>query len=489
MGLLDGLATGFATAFMPMNVLLCSVGILAGMLIGVLPGIGTATALSVLLPVTFHLPPDGSLIMLAGIYYGAQYGGTITSVLVNIPGEASTIVTTLDGYQMARNGRAGAALTIAATGSFVAGCVTTLIIALFITPFAKLSLLFAPADYCSLMTLGLVMTIVIARGSLLTSTGMAVLGMLIGLVGTDPETGVFRFTFGIDKLGEGVDIILVVMGLFGITEVLLALEEKRTGCTPAIGSIWPTKEEWGRSAPSFARGTALGSFLGMIPGGGAVISSFAAYALEKQVSKYPERFGTGVVEGVAGPESANNAGAQASLIPLLAFGIPGNIVMALMAGALTVHGIAPGPGMWDRNPGLFWGLLASLWIGNLMLVVLNVPLVAAWVKLLSVPYRFLFPFIVLSIAFGAYSTSSGAFGGWIVVAFGLFGYACAKLRLDPVPLVLAMFLGPLVEENFRRAMVLSRGSAMVFVSSPISASILAFGAIVVALAWRARRDR
>lgn len=395
-------------------------------------------------------------------------------------------MTTLDGYEMAKKGRAGAALTIAAVGSFLAGCVSTLLIALLLTPLSLLALTFTPPDYCALMVLGLTMTVIVSQGRVLPAAGMAVLGILMGLVGYDLETGIPRFTLGILELSDGLSIVALVMGMFGLTEILLSLEETRVVRAVKVGSLWHSRDEWKRAWKAILRGTALGSVLGIVPGGGALLSSFAAYALEKRIAKRPEEFGSGAVEGVAGPESANNAGAQTSLVPLLAFGIPGNVVMALMVGALMIQGIVPGPALWSRHQDLFWGFIVSMWFGNLMLLVLNVPLVGIWVKLLSVPYRLLFPFITLTLAFGAYSLSNSTFDGLVVAAFGLFGYACAKLKLEAVPFVLGFFLGPLLEENFRRTLNLSHGDLSVFLTTPISATLLSAAAIITFFVLRSR---
>jgi putative tricarboxylic transport membrane protein len=446
----------------------------------VLPGLGPLATLSMLLPITFYLPPVAALIMLAGIYYGAQYGGSTTAILVNLPGESSSVVTCLDGYQMARNGRAGAALAIAAVGSLFAGTVATFLIALASPALGAMALQFLAPEYFSLMVLGLVGSIVLARGSMLKALAMALLGLVIGLIGTDVNSGFQRFTFDIPELSDGIGFVPVAMGMFGITEILINLEQKTGRSISAlIGSLMPTREEIRRSVPAVLRGTAVGSVLGVLPGGGALLSSFAAYALEKKMSREPGRFGKGAVEGVAAPESANNAGAQTSFIPLLTLGIPSNPVMAIMVGAMMIHGIQPGPQVMTEQPKLFWGIIASMWIGNVMLVIINLPMVGLWVRLLMVPYRLLFPAILLLCSIGVYGVNNS----WVEVAlmagFGVFGYILYKLGCEPAPLVLALVLGPLMEENLRRALLISRGDPLVFVERPISAVLLLMSLLLV----------
>jgi putative tricarboxylic transport membrane protein len=414
------------------------------------------------------------MIMLAGIYYGAQYGGSTTAILVNLPGETSSVVTCIDGYQMARQGRAGPALAIAAIGSFFAGTVGTLLVALFGPPLAGFALKFGAPEYFSLMLMGLVAAAVLAQGDIAKSLAMVVLGLMLGLIGTDVNSGVLRFTFGIPELSDGIGFVIVAMGMFGTTEIILNLDMKdeREVFTKNVTKLWPTKSDFKRAWKAVLRGTALGSCLGILPGGGALLSSFGAYTLEKKMSKYPEQFGKGAIEGVAGPESANNAGAQTSFIPMLTLGIPGNAVMALMIGALMIQGIAPGPQVMTEKPELFWGLIASMWVGNLMLVVLNLPLIGMWVKLLTVPYRYLFPSILVFMAIGVYSLSNNPFDVLIMGIFGVVGYVCAKLECEPAPMILGFILGPLMEENLRRAMLLSRGDPTVFFTKPISAGFM-----------------
>ncbi|MBV7484717.1 tripartite tricarboxylate transporter permease [Bordetella sp. BOR01] len=483
MELLDNLALGFSVAFTPENLLYALLGCILGTLVGVLPGLGPVPTIAMLLPITYVLPPVAGLIMLAGIYYGTQYGGSTTAILVNLPGETSAVVTVLDGHQMARNGRAGAALSLAAIGSFFAGSVTTMLIAAFAPPLAEVAFKFGPAEYFSLMTLGLIGAVVLASGSLPKAICMILLGLLLGMVGTDVNSGVARYDFGIPELQDGIDFAIVAMGVFGFAEILSNLEQKenRVELQDKIGSLYPNRQEIREAVPAIVRGTALGSMLGILPGGGSVLSAFASYTLEKKLSKEPERFGKGHPAGLAGPESANNSGAQASFIPLLTLGIPGNAVMALMVGAMTIHNIQPGPQVMTSHPDLFWGLIASMWIGNLMLVVLNLPLIGIWVKLLKVPYRILFPAILVFCTIGVYSLNYNTFDIYTTAIFGVIGYFWAKLKCEGAPLLLGLVLGPMMEENFRRALLLSRGDFFTFVERPLSASLLAAAAVLVVL--------
>ena len=493
MDLVANLATGFGVALTPINVLYALIGSLLGTLIGVLPGIGPVATIAMLLPITYGLQPVSALIMLAGIYYGAQYGGSTTSILVNLPGEASSAVTCLDGYQMARKGRAGAALAIAAVSSFFAGCVGTLLLASFALPMTELALKFGPAEYFSLMILGLIGAVVLAHGSLLKAIAMIVLGLLLGIIGTDVNSGLARFSFGIPELTDSIGTAVVAMGLFGFAEILVNLEHKsdRELLTSKLKSLMPNREEIRYALPAVLRGTTVGSLLGVLPGGGALLAAFAAYGLEKKVSKRPGQFGTGVPEGVAAPESANNAAAQTSFIPLLTLGIPPNAVMALMVGAMTIHNIQPGPQVMTSNPALFWGLIASMWVGNLMLVVLNLPLIGMWIRLLTVPYRLLYPAILLFCCIGVYSLSNSTFDVYVTAVFGLLGYVFAKLECEPAPLILGFVLGPLMEENLRRAMLLSRGDPTVFATRPLSLVMLlvAAGLLLLIVAPNIRKKR
>src|SRR5919204_2273805 len=468
------LVIGFGVAVTPINLFFALIGCLLGTLIGVLPGIGPVATIAMLLPITFNLSPVGALIMLAGIYYGAQYGGSTTAILVNIPGESSSVVTCLDGYQMARQGRAGPALATAAIGSFFAGCVATIIIAVAAPPLAEVALKFGPAEYFSLMVFGLIAATVLAHGSLIKAIAMVVWGLLFGLVGTDVNSGVLRFTFQIPELSDGIGFVIVAMGMFGTAEIVanLDMKEHREIFTSKVKNLWPTKDDFKACWASVLRGTALGSALGILPGGGALLASFGAYSLEKKISKNPEKFGKGAIEGVAAPESANNAGAQTSFIPMLTLGIPSNAVMALMIGALMIQGIAPGPQVMNEKPQLFWGLIASMWVGNLMLVVLNLPLIGMWVKLLTVPYHLLYPAIIVFCAIGVFSLSNTEFDVYFMALFGVLGYICAKLECEPAPMILGFILGPLMEENLRRAMLLSRGDPTVFFTKPISAGFM-----------------
>jgi TctA family transporter len=486
MELLANLALGFETAASPMNLLYCLAGALIGTLIGVLPGIGPVQTIAILLPTTFALPPVSALIMLAGIYYGAQYGGSTTSILVNVPGEASSVVTCLDGYQMARQGRAGAALTISALGSFLAGCFATLVLAVLAVPLSEVAFKFGPAEYFSLMVFGLIGSVVLASSSLIKAVGMIVLGLLLGMIGTDVTSGAHRFTFGILELSDGIGFVSLAMGLFGICDIINSLEkrERRDILKTKLTGLWLNKADLALALPAVLRGTLLGSLLGILPGGGAIISSFTAYMVEKKSSRHPESFGKGNICGVAGPESANNAAAQTSFVPLLTLGIPPNVVLAMMAGAMMIHGIQPGPRVITSNPALFWGVIVSMWLGNVILVLLNLPLVGIWVRLLSVPYRLLFPAILLFCCIGLYSVNNNTFDIGLTALCGLLGYVFHKLECEPAPLILGFVLGPMMEENLRRCMLLSRGDPTVFFTRPISLTFLVLAAamlIVMAL--------
>jgi putative tricarboxylic transport membrane protein len=482
---MDPFTIAGVTMSLPMNLFYAFLGALIGTLIGVLPGLGPVATIAMLLPATYALPPLGGLIMLAGIYYGAQYGGSTTAILVNLPGETSSVVTCIDGYQMARRGRAGVALTTAALGSFFAGCVGTLLLAAFAAPLAEVAFKFGPAEYFSLMVLGMIGAVVLASGSLVKAIAMICLGLLGGIIGTDVNTGVSRYAFGIPELTDGVGFVAVAMGVFGFAEVITNLEQKehREVFTSKVSSMFPTREDWKRMIAPVIRGTVLGSALGILPGGGAALASFGAYSLEKKVSKNRAEFGKGAIEGVAAPESANNAAAQTSFIPLLTLGIPPNAVMALMVGAMTIHNIQPGPQVMTSNPSLFWGLIVSMWIGNLMLVILNLPLIGMWVKLLTVPYRFLYPSILVFCCIGVYTVSNSTFDVFLTAGFGFLGYMFIKLGCEGAPLLLGFVLGPMMEENFRRALLLSRGQFSVFVTRPLSLGLLlAAAALVVVVA-------
>ena len=486
MDLINNLALGFGVAFTLQNLAYAFVGCLLGTLIGVLPGIGPLATIAMLLPATYGLPPVSALIMLAGIYYGAQYGGSTTAILVNLPGESSSVVTVIDGYQMARKGRAGPALAAAGLGSFFAGCVGTLILAGFAAPLTELALEFGPAEYFALMIVGLIGAVVLASGSLLKALAMIVLGLLLGLVGTDVNSGVARYSFDIPELTDGISFLAIAMGIFGYGEIIQNLshpDEKREVFTGKVSGILPTAEDFKRMTPAVLRGTALGSALGILPGGGALLSAFTAYTIEKKTKLKAGEvpFGQGNIRGVAAPEAANNAGAQTSFIPLLTLGIPPNAVMALMVGAMTIHNIQPGPQVMTSNPELFWGLIASMWIGNAMLVILNLPLIGMWIKLLTVPYRWLFPAIVLFCAVGVYSTNNNNFDIWMVALFGVIGYIFIKLGCEPAPLLLGFILGPMMEEYLRRALLISRGEWSVFVTRPISASLLVAALLLLAV--------
>jgi TctA family transporter len=483
MELFDNLALGFSTAFTLTNLFYCLIGTILGTAVGVLPGLGPLATIAMLLPATFALPPVTSLIMLSGIYYGAQYGGSTTAILVNLPGESSSIVTALDGYAMARNGEAGKALATAALGSFFAGCAATLLLALFAPPLAVVALTFGPAEYFSLMVLGLVASVVLANGSVLKAVGMIVLGLLLGLIGLDVNSGIPRFTFGMPQLYDGVNFVVVAMGVFGLGEIIHNLEQgaTRSVLSRKIGGLLPTRADLKRIVAPVLRGTFLGSALGILPGGGAMLASFAAYALEKKVSPNRAQFGKGAIEGVAAPEAANNAGAQTSFVPMLTLGIPSNPVMALMVGAMVIQGIQPGPAVLTEQPTLFWGIVASMWIGNVFLVLLNLPLIGLWARMIMVPYHYLFPTILVFCAIGVFSLSNSSFDILLMVGFGFFGYLCAKLGMEPAPMLLGFIIGPMMEEYLRRALLLSRSDPMVFLQRPISATMLVLAALLLVL--------
>jgi len=485
MDLLHNLGIGFGVAFTIQNLLYGFFGCLLGTLIGVLPGIGPVATIAMLLPSTYALDATPALIMLAGIYYGAQYGGSTTAILINVPGESSSVVTAIDGYQMARQGRAGAALSVAALGSFFAGCVGTVVIAAFAPPLTELAFKFGPAEYFSLMVLGLIGAVVLASGSLLKAISMIILGLLLAQINTDVISGTARYSFDIPQLTDGIGFVVIAMGVFGFGEIISNLgqpAEHREVFTKEVKGLWPTMRDFHEAWPSVLRGTALGSILGVLPGGGALLSSFASYTVEKKMVRNPRvPFGKGAIQGVAGPESANNAGAQTSFIPMLTLGIPPNAVMALMVGAMTIKGIQPGPQVMTSNPQLFWGLIASMWVGNAMLVVLNLPLIGMWIKLLTVPYRFLFPAITLFCCIGVYSLSNSTFDVYLTAIFAFVGYLFYKLSVEPAPLLLGFILGPMMEENLRRALLLSRGDWTTFVTRPLSSGLLIASVLLIVI--------
>lgn len=481
---LPGLAFGFQIAITSINLWYCFVGVFLGTLVGVLPGIGPLAAMSMLLPATFVLPPVGALIMLAGIFYGTQYGGSTTSILIKLPGETASVVTCIDGYEMAKQGRAGPALAIAAVGSFFAGTVCTLIIAVAGPPLAEVALEFGSPEFFSLMVMGLIFSAVLAHGNILKAIAMIVLGLLLGIIGTDVNSGMWRFTFGAAALSEGLSFPVVAMGLFGLSEILSNLgkskeSETRVMLSKKIYGLMPTWADIKVSMGAIMRGTAIGAFFGTLPGAGATISAFSSYAVEKKVAKDDSIFGKGAIQGVAGPEAANNAAAQCAFIPTLTLGIPGSGTMAVVLGALTIHGITPGPQVMTERPDLFWGLIASMWIGNLILVILNLPLIGIWVKLLKVPYRFMFPAILVFMAIGIYSVNKLELDIYLTIFFGLVGYVFIKLKLEPAPMILALVLGPMMEENLRRSLLLSRGDPMIFITRPISAAFLISTALLL----------
>jgi TctA family transporter len=486
MDLLNNLALGFGVAFTLQNLLYAFFGCILGTLIGVLPGLGPVATIAMLLPSIYALDATPALIMLAGIYYGAQYGGSTTAILINVPGESSSVVTAIDGYQMARKGRAGAALAAAGLGSFFAGCVGTIVIAAFAPPLTELAFKFGPAEYFSLMVLGLIGAVVLASGSLLKAIAMIILGLLLAQINTDVISGTARYSFDIPELTDGIGFVVIAMGVFGFGEIIANLgmpAEHREVFTKDVKGLWPTKQDFKEAWPAVVRGTALGSLLGVLPGGGALLASFASYTVEKKVPMRPGEvpFGKGNIRGVAGPESANNAGAQTSFIPMLTLGIPPNAVMALMVGAMTIKGIQPGPQVMTSNPQLFWGLIASMWVGNLMLIVLNLPLIGMWIKLLTVPYRFLFPAILTFCCIGLYTLNNSNFDVYTGALFGLVGYVFYKLGCEPAPLLLGFILGPMMEENLRRALLLSRGDWTTFLTRPLSAGLLLAAALMVVI--------
>lgn len=470
MNVLHDLLYGFGICLQPMNLLACFFGVFIGTLVGVLPGIGPAGAMSLLLPVSLGISPVTGIIMLAGIYYGAMYGGSTTSILVNIPGEAASVVTCLDGYQMALQGRAGPALGIAAFGSFIAGTFGLVGLMFLARPLAELAIKFGPPEYFSLMCLGMSVLIYLTQGSILRGLAMAGIGLFLSLIGQDIVTGSVRYTFGLIGLVDGVGLIPLVMGLFGISEILLNLEKfgERIVLKTKIKNLFPNKEDWRKSIKPIARGTLLGFFLGILPGGGAIISSFVSYALEKKFSKHPEQFGKGAIEGVAGPESANNSATSGGFIPLFSLGIPANVIMALLLGSLMIHGVRPGPLLLTEHPEVFWGTVASMYVGNVMLLALNLPLIGIWVKILKIPYRILFPLILLFCLIGAYSVSTNVFDIFVLLFFGVAGYFLRKLDYEPAPLVLAFVLGPMLEQNLRQSLLLSDGRLSVFLTRPLS---------------------
>jgi TctA family transporter len=483
MDLISHLALGLTTAASPENLFYCFVGALLGTFIGVLPGIGPTATIAMLLPLTYYLSPTASMIMLAGIYYGSQYGGSTTAILINLPGEVSSSVTAIDGYQMARQGQAGKALAIAAIGSFIAGTFATLLIAVVAVPLTRIALKFGSTEYFSLILLGLVTSTALAHGSVVKAMAMIITGMLFGMIGTDVDSGAFRFTFGLIPLTDGLNTVAVALGIFGIAEVLKNLESMPTTATGTakISSLMPSWADLKQSIGPIIRGSFLGSFLGTLPGGGSILSAFSSYTLEKRLSKHPERFGKGAIEGVAGPESANNAGAQTSFIPMLTLGIPSHPLMALMIGALMIQGITPGPNVVNEQPALFWGLIASMWIGNAMLIVLNLPLVGIWVWMLRVPYKLLLPAIVAFSAIGVFTVNNSGFDVYVLAAFGGLGYLFYKVGCEPAPFLLGFVLGELLEEHLRRALVFSNGDPGVFFREPISAALLVATAIVLVI--------
>ncbi len=481
MDIFSGLLSGFQIVFQPVNFLYCFVGVFIGTLIGVLPGIGPTGAMAMLLPTTFGLSPVSSLIILAGIFYGAQYGGSTTSILVNIPGEASSIVTCLDGYQMARQGRAGPALGIAAFGSLIGGTFSVIGLMFLALPLAEIAVAFGPPEYFSLICLTMILSVYLSRGSLFKSFIMIITGLILSTVGMDPISGKTRFTFGCGTLIDGIGLVPVAMGLFGVSEVLMNLEEslERVIFKTKVKNLLPNLEDWKKSIGPISRGTLLGFPLGILPGGGAIIASFVSYSLEKRISKNPELFGHGAIEGVAGPETANNAAAGGSFIPVLALGIPPNVVMAILMGALIINGITPGPLMLKQYPEVFWGVVASMYLGNIILLLLNLPLIGLWVKLLKVPYRILMPLILLFCVIGSYSLNNNVVEVVIMIIFGIAGYVLRKFEFEAAPLMVAFILGPIWENSWRQSLVMSDGKFSIFLEKPISLVTLALATLVI----------
>jgi TctA family transporter len=482
MEILNGLMIGLEAAMNPVTLMYCFIGVFLGTLIGVLPGIGALATISLLLPVTYHIPPTAAIVMLAGVYYGAQYGGSTASILLNLPGTPSSAVTTLDGYPMAKQGRAGVALFMTTVASFVGSMLGILVLVLFSPAIAELGLKFGPAEYFAMMLLGLIAASALASGSPAKGFAMVVFGLLLGTVGTDINSGQARFDFGIPELTDGINLVALAMGMFGIAEVISSINQVRAGEIREdinMRTMTPTREDLRQSIMPMLRGTAVGSFFGALPGTGASIASFMSYAVEKKVAKDPSRFGHGAIEGVTGPEAANNAASQTAFVPTLSLGIPGDAVMALMLGALIIHGIQPGPLLMTQQPELFWGLIVSFGIGNVMLLILNLPLIGMWVAILRIPYRVLFPAILVFISLGVYSVNNNTFDVYMVAFIGAIGYMLAVLKFEAAPLLLGFVLGPLMEENLRRALLLSRGDMMTFIERPISAGFLLFGAAIM----------
>jgi putative tricarboxylic transport membrane protein len=493
MGVLESILLGFQVSFQPINLFYCFIGVLIGTLVGVLPGIGPVGAMAILLPSTYHAPPVSSIIMLAGIYYGTLYGGSTTSILVNIPGEAASVVTCLDGYQMARQGRAGPALGISAFGSFIAGTLGVVGLMTLARPLTRIALKFGPPEYFSLVVLGLTLITYLAQKSFIKAIVMATLGLILSYVGLDMMSGQVRFTFNMVELLQGVDIVPIIMGLFGIAEILENLEVTitRSIFKTHIKGLLPTLKDWADSIWAILRGTVLGFFLGILPGGGAVLSSFVSYAVERRVSKHPEMFGKGAIEGVAGPESANNAASSGAFIPLMTLGIPSNVVMAVLFSGLLIHGLMPGPLLLKDHPDIFWGIITSMYIGNVMLLILNLPLIGIWVQLLKVPFRFLFPMIMLFCIIGVYSINNSVFDIGVMIIFGILGYIMRKCDYEPAPLVLAYVLGPMLEQAMRQSLKMSDGSFTIFLFRPISAICLALCAflLIISLMKNIKKER
>jgi putative tricarboxylic transport membrane protein len=481
MDILGYLMQGAQVAFQPMNLLFCFVGVLMGTLVGILPGLGPTAAIALLLPVSFHIPPVSTIIMLAGIYYGAMYGGSTTSILVNIPGEAASVITCIDGHQMAKKGRAGPALGIAAFGSFIAGTIGVIGIMLVAPPMARFALAFGPAEYFALMLMGIVIIIYMSSGSILKDFLTALFGLLLGTIGMDTISGTQRLTFGVLELTDGIGFIPAVMGLFGISEILINVEQvmATTLVTEKVKGLLPNLKDWKESFWPMIRGTVMGFFIGVLPGPAPVISTYSSYAMEKKLSKTPEKFGTGHIVGVAGPEAANNAASSGAMIPLFTLGIPSNSVIAVLLGAFMIHGLQPGPTFISKYPDVFWATVVSMYLGNVMLLILNLPLIPLWVKVLKVPYAILFPLILVFCLIGVYSLNFSQVEIGLMIGFGVLGYLMRKFQFEMPPLILALVLGPMMESNLRLSLLLAQGDPTVFVRRPISAVFIAVSAVLI----------
>jgi putative tricarboxylic transport membrane protein len=480
----SGLLHGFAVALAPTNLLWCFVGVFLGTVVGILPGLGPPATIAMLLPLTFSMNPAGAIIMLAGIYYGSQYGGSTTSILMRIPGEASSVMTCIDGYAMAKKGRAGAALCIAAVGSWIGGTFGVLVLTVVAPPLATIALRFGPPEYTALLVLGLIFLAYMSSSSLIRTLLMACLGLLLGMIGIDNMTGHFRYSFDLAELGDGIGIVPVAVGLFGLGEILStpSAGAVKDIISPRVRDLLPTRKEWNEAAMPIARGTLLGFIIGIIPGSAHIISSFLSYAVERRVAKHPEEFGKGAVAGVAGPETANNAASTGAFVPLLALGIPTSPITAVLIGALMIHGVSVGPTLVNEHPDVFWGFVASMYVGNLMLLVLNLPLVGLFVTVLRIPYAYLYPLIIMFCIIGVYEVNNSIVDVWIMLIMGVVGYALRKFDFDPAPLVLGLVIAPILEQSLRQSLIMSNGNYLIFFSRPISLSLMIFSIGLLVLA-------